>query len=238
MHGTPEQIDEYILAAYLSGKLPERLRKEIVVYLAENAGARELLGMAGDALEVLESGDGAPIRGVSTLPKDQDSSVEHEPPAIEAPAPPVKRFENNRTIWRIVSLIAAAVLVMAITLVLHLISEMEQADTAALPVATEQWQPEIGLDNLTVSWQPVEDARTYHLIVFDPVNDQAITQTETTGTSVERILAGLNVGSLDQGVRFMMWIEAFDDEGQFLQASSRVALTRTADHSRLGEELP
>lgn len=54
-----EHVDEYILAAFLAGDLPARLRKEIVSYIADNDSARDLLGMAREAMDAADVGDGS-----------------------------------------------------------------------------------------------------------------------------------------------------------------------------------
>ena len=45
MKHTQHPIDEYTLAAFLSGSLSEEQRREVVAYLAENADAREYSSM-------------------------------------------------------------------------------------------------------------------------------------------------------------------------------------------------
>ena len=54
MEGKSGRIDENILAGYLSGDLPPRLRSEIASYLATDESALELLGMAGEALNAAD----------------------------------------------------------------------------------------------------------------------------------------------------------------------------------------
>ena len=55
-----QHIDEYTLAAFLSGRLSEERRRDVVAYLAENADARVLLCMAGEALEAARQPRPAP----------------------------------------------------------------------------------------------------------------------------------------------------------------------------------
>lgn len=45
-------IDDYTLAAFIAGTLPEKRRAEVISYLAQNEEARELLRMAYQAMDV------------------------------------------------------------------------------------------------------------------------------------------------------------------------------------------
>lgn len=54
MSSQPPPIDEYSLAAFLAGGLPDDRRAQIIEYLAENADARELVCMARVALDAVD----------------------------------------------------------------------------------------------------------------------------------------------------------------------------------------
>ena len=122
MSRTSEHVDEHILAAYLSGRLPEGLRREIVAYLASNDEARELLIMAEDAMEVGESGDGFPLLSKRRSLLRQRGAVL---PTTTKQAPVARDFHHRRdesNIWKTIAILASALLVIALILAVHLLS--------------------------------------------------------------------------------------------------------------------
>lgn len=53
------QIDEYALAAFICGKVPGKIREQIIESLVNDADARQLLAMAYDALTTVAGPDDA-----------------------------------------------------------------------------------------------------------------------------------------------------------------------------------
>ena len=79
MNQKKHPLDEYTLAAFLSGTLPEDRRREVMAYLAENADARELLCMAHDALEAAQE----PVAEPFVMPAPSKPAA----PKVTAPEP-------------------------------------------------------------------------------------------------------------------------------------------------------
>jgi hypothetical protein len=77
---TQEEVDEFLLAAYLSRGLPPEIRHEIELYLLENSKARDLLGMANEALEEAwqaSSGSGTAGSKAEPLRRKNSASTDH-----------------------------------------------------------------------------------------------------------------------------------------------------------------
>lgn len=129
-----EQVDEYILAAFMAGDLPQSLRQEIMAYIASSDKARDLLSMAYDAMDAAESGDGASrvLEAPSTLPprpsrKGQLANVLRS------------RF-NERHLWKVTALFAGSVLVLAIIVAVLV---LDQSRSLAGNDAYNDWTPHI-----------------------------------------------------------------------------------------------
>jgi len=225
MRRPPEQIDEYILAAYLSGELPTRLRKEIAAYLADNPRAREILGMATDAMDVIESGGGVPLRLVDPSIPGVGEIESATQPASGLQSPGIRRAENNKFLWRIVGLVSAAVLVLAITLAIHVALELRAGSENATEFASDGWEPAVEIDQLRVTWPEVTGAASYHVVLYDPVGEFVVSTDETTYTSFEDLLDGVDHVAAATGGNLQIWIEAFDPAGDYLQASRRVTVS-------------
>jgi len=98
-----EHINEHILAAFLTGNLPAPLRREIASYIAQNERARDLLTMANDAMEVVDSGDGSGdgsgIRlgdGFSHRKRRSPHHRAHVPVSVAS-----QEDESNTTLWKV-----------------------------------------------------------------------------------------------------------------------------------------
>ncbi|MCH8277282.1 MAG: hypothetical protein IIA50_07095 [Bacteroidetes bacterium] len=233
MRRAPEQIDEYILAAYLSGELPTRLRKEIAAYLVDNSRARELLGMATDALEVVESGDGAPLQRVFPADTDEEASENGEPDSPRSAEyssrqdnlARQRRAENSKFLWRIVGLVSVAVLVLAITLAIHLLFVLRAGSLLTAESVNNGWAPVIEVDQLSVSWPSVPGAQSYRILLYDPVGEFVVSIHETSGTAFDGYAETVQLADAVAGGSLQIWIEAFDVGGNHMQSSKRVSVS-------------
>lgn len=61
MRRDPRPIDDYALAAFISGKLPGNMREQIIDSLKDDEDARQLLSMAYEALMAAHRPDDAMI---------------------------------------------------------------------------------------------------------------------------------------------------------------------------------
>ena len=199
-----EPTDEYILAAFLSGDLPDRLRREIITYLTGSDQARDILAMARDALDSLESGDGAPVTP-SREARVAAARELHE--ALNAQV-------HDRTVWKVTALFASAVLVLAL-IVMFLVAGLPRTQVEG---RAPEWTPHVEGADLQLTWSPLEAAASYQILRFDPDTQQAAVIETVT-------LPRVDLGSLGEPLSGRLWVLAFDDQGQLLRQSEPVALT-------------
>lgn len=154
--------DEYILAAFLSGQLPDPLRKEIMTYLTRSGQARDILAMARDAMDSLEAGDGKAAPAPVVVP-----AGDGRPAAVVPPAETLLKRLDERTVWRVTAVFAGAVLVLAL-IVMALVLDPSRPG----PESTD-WTPQVGGEALELTWPAVPGATSYQLLLFDAETHQA-----------------------------------------------------------------
>lgn len=200
----PSQIaptDEYILAAFLSGQLPDSLRQEIIAYLTNSGQARDILAMASDAMDSVDSGDGMTTR----VPRAAVTGVAHAARESAPPAITPKRLDE-RTMWKATAVFAGAVLVLAL-IVMALV-----LDPSRRIASGEEWAPTIAGDNLELSWPAVQGATSYHVLHFESATHQSRVLAAVEGPRV--LLAGWA-----SSVSGRISILALDDTGRIVDRS-------------------
>ena len=161
----PSQIaptDEYILAAFLSGQLPDPLRQEIISYLTNSRQARDILSMARDAMDSVDSGDGMG----SPDPRPVVTSDGKMAPSPETVVMVRKRLDE-RTMWKVTAVFAGAVLVLALIVMALVLDSNSRVSGAA------EWAARVEGDNLELTWPSVPGATSYQILQFDAATHQA-----------------------------------------------------------------
>lgn len=174
MHSQIAPTDEYILAAFLSGQLPDPLRQEIIAYLTQSGQARDILAMARDAMDSVDSGDGM----AESIPQPSVSGDGHS--RVEATASVVssRKRLDERTMWKVTAVFAGAVLVLAlIVMALVLDPSRRIADGG-------EWAPSIAGDNLELRWPAVPGATSYHVLHFESATHQSRVLAAVEGPNV------------------------------------------------------
>lgn len=201
--------EEYILAAFLSGELPEHLRREIITYLAGHDRARDLLAMAQEAMDAAEAGDGA-TRNVA--------------PELRIPVSGGRRWlptsvVSERNLWKITAFFAGAVLVLAIIVAVVALntSRLQQA------VSDRSWVPVVNGEDVVLEWEAVPGASDYHLMRYDPAARSA---SIIAATDLPRIdMSDLKEASLSGSEP--IWVLAFGPAGELLDRSHAIRLQNT-----------
>lgn len=167
MNDASNILDEYDLAAFLAGTLPESRRQEVVAYLASNAEARELLCMAHEALEM-----------------SQKPEV-YTPPPQGAPArAPRKAVPRQRT-FRFGRYLAAAVVVFSLGFGLRLaLGPPDDALRSQQEATQDKLTVEIATPDLAFEWTPIPSAYRYTIVVWDAYEARVVAQHETRTTSI------------------------------------------------------
>jgi len=210
MSAPTDLTDEYILAAFLSGELPQSLRREIVKYLSESPGARDVLSMAREAMDVVDSGDGA-ARPIQLPPRAKRRAPSHD--LIQA----IESRGDQRNQWKVTAFFAAAVLVLTLVVAMLVINQSQLNRLISPPV----WQATWSQAESRLSWAPIEEAQAYHVVRHNLDTDtfHLVERTSSTMFVVESAISTVNE-------TWRIW--AVDDSGRILRQSDPVIL-RTTD---------
>ncbi|MDX1547357.1 MAG: hypothetical protein R3247_10235 [Rhodothermales bacterium] len=206
MHRDPLSLDEYTLAAFLAGTLPEDRRAEVLAYLAEHDDARELLCMAEEALAVAE----APVAAPFALPR---------------PAPAEDRRPQAPARRRSGALLAASLaltLLVAGGLYLSRPAPDRFRSTSEAPAPT--LVAEVSTEALQFQWTPVPEAYYYRLVILEPEVAAVVAQHETRETRLGRddafVLSLLP--HLQPNRRYSLRVDAIDVQNRLVQSSEAV----------------
>ena len=206
MDNKPDRIDENILAGYLSGDLPPRLRSEIAAYLATDDSALELLGMAGEALNAADP-EAQSKRNKRSSRRNQRAT----------PAPQYIR-SSRATLFTI----TAVLLVLAGVYLVEQLVNYSSARPTEIQTVEISWSPVISTNRFGLSWASVEDASTYVVLIMDPTNEDLVSRIETTFSSIPNLLSAMDTEVPRAGQIMELWIAAFDDNGNLLRRSDRI----------------
>lgn len=219
MPESQEHIDEYLLAAFLAGDLPHRLREEISAYLVTNDRARDLLAMAGDALYAADSGDGARAKPVRTLrPARLDLSE-----LLAARQLPRRFAKSDESLWKTIIVVASTVLLLTIAVAWHISLDLR---SAAGSVIDENWVPSLVENRFLMEWDPIDGASAYRIILHDGQALLPHTVGLTTDPSFDATLSGSWPSVNPSTGRFDLWIEALNPDGFVLSRSASIPVTR------------
>jgi len=194
-----EQIDEHILAAYLSGDLPSSLRREIASYIAHNDDARDLLAMANDALDVADSGDGAAVRSTPSIRRPR--------PAVWNGTDEDVRGDAENSLWKVTALFASAVLVLTIIVAVLVFNGGIPRNTSSF----KSWTPHIATASMQIGWPVQPGASEYHVVLYSEASGERTLLHKTQDTSYvlneeETVLTGSDMYSI--------WILSIDVLGE------------------------
>ena len=204
-------IDEYTLAAFLAGNLPEKERAQVLAYLAASEDARELLCMAQDALEAAD----APAR-----------STPAPAPAAPRPArPPVAR-QHHRLRLRY----GVTALVLLLIAGVGLLTMWPQ-DTDRFRGAEDAstWKLEVTTPALQFNWSEVPEAYYYRLVVMDVTEAEVVDVHETRDTRLGRDDAFLLAlqSKLDADHPYELYVRAIDVQNREIHSFEPVEFTLT-----------
>lgn len=209
-------VDEYTLAAYMAGTLPATERAAVTAYLAENAEARELLQLAHQSYQAGQiQEEVAPVAPVRTAR-----------PAlrrVERPARPAVRRLGS-----VMQYAAAAAVLAGIGFGLRLAfvppTDTLRSDSSdeVIDVAIRGTLPEVRL-----SWEAVEDAREYRVVVWDLGQVEMVAEYEVDqprlragGTEVKDLNRRLTAGRA-----YAIRVDAVDTGNRVIQSSESVEFT-------------
>jgi len=202
-----EHIDEHILAAFLTGDLPPSLRKEIAAYIAHNERARDLVSMATDAMEVVESGDGSPRPPMRTR-RSRTNGVTLLSSELA---------DHDTRLWKIAALFAISVLVLSITV--GLFAYEFRSTTNQTPAHT--WAPAIGSGQLSLRWPAQPDAATYEVMVQNQRSGISALVSRTEGLSVE---VPSDAIEFQGNTAYQIWVLSLDADRHVLSRSQPLAI--------------
>lgn len=160
-----EHMDEYILAAYLTGDLTDTLRQEITAYIARNENATDILAMASDALAAAESGDGAPFTGKEDCPWLSVCIL-----AANSSLPAAQKKP-----WKVYAFIASVVLILALIVALLVVDSFSTQGTAA------SWSPSISSSIVELTWPSQAGAVDYHVVLLNQDTGKSTILFRTSG---------------------------------------------------------
>lgn len=212
-------IDEYTLAAFLSGTLSEERRQEVTAYLAENADARELLCMAHEALEAAQQ---PVVEQPFTSPEQPAPSRE----PIRSVSPPASRPALPRALHRqrLRRFATAAVMVAVLGIGLRIGLSFNTVDTQRGSDENAKLEVQVSTPGLQFQWTEVQDAYYYRLVIWDVEAAELVARHETKATRLGRNDAF--VLSLHEELKphrtYQARIDAMDVQNRLIQASDLV----------------
>lgn len=213
-----QPMDEYTLAAFLAGTLPEDRRREVVAFLSENADARELLCMAHEALEAAQQ----PVVEPFTMPPAAPPPPSH--PAPRPAVPPAHAHAPQRR-WRTPGFAAAALGLLVTVLGLSLYVALNDADQMRSSTdETERLNVHISTQPLQFRWNEVPDAYQYHLVIWDVEAVEIVKQhnTKLTRLAPEDPFIQSLPALLTEGRTYSVSVNAVNRENRTLTYSERV----------------
>lgn len=215
-HSPKEPIDEYTLAAFMAGSLPEPRRREVVAFLSENADARELLCMAQEALDVAMEPEGVALSA-------QQEAASSSSPAPRAPLrsaqtrPAVRHATPRLRQLRRLAVAALAVLVVGIGLRLSL-----NLETDTLRGGNEsELTVRVTTPALQFRWNAIDSAYAYRLVIWNPQEAELVAQHETRNTRLDEgdsFLTTLRT-RLQAGHTYSVRVDAYDAQNRLVQSS-------------------
>ena len=224
-----EDVDEFLLAAYLSQGLPPEIRQEIELYLLENSGARDLLGMANDALEEATSFEkGAVSKAPPILRNTPVGASRARKKVTQKPSnDEEKQYEDNSFLRMQIGVASIPVLVVVAGLLIWSLfpkSSDQSPELGAGATMASMWMPAIDAEQSTISWPAISSASNYAVVVFNP-DDNSIVNLETTSATMITDLQGLAYTFRpDDATNLVVWIMALDGNGAVLKSSASVQL--------------
>lgn len=216
MGRTSQPIDDHTLASFMAGTLPASRHREVAAYLADNAGARELLHMA---YEAMDAGDTV-LAPLESMPREP-----HRPRPATRPDRPAQRPARLRLLTRFA---AAAVVVFAVGLGVRLALQpapeplLRQAPAPALTIT-----PPASLADLSFAWSPVDGADHYNVVIWDLEAARVVARHTTPdpridpGTPFTRLLHP----QLAPGHPYALRVDALSAENRTLLSSELTEFT-------------
>lgn len=207
-------FDDYTLAAFMAGTLPESRRKEVAAYLARNANARELLHLAYEAMDASHQ--------TERLPQDAATTEA----AVSRPAPRTRPAQPRRPMMaRLVDLrwyVAAACLVFSLGLGLRMV--VSPAATPATVRGEAGMSVEVAAQSLRFQWATVADAYQYRVTVWDPSGAAQIMEHTTQDTFIASDAPALEDlrAQLVPGQSYALRVDAVNAQNRTLKSSDVV----------------
>ena len=223
MQRNQNPIDEYTLAAFLSGTLPEEQRRDVMAYLAENADARELLCMAQVALEAAhQPAVEKPLTAPVAAPEQPAPS---RVPVRRAPRPALRpAVPRARRQLRLRRFATAAVMVVVLGIGLRVGLSLNDIDTQRGTDENAALEVEVTTPALQLRWTEIPDAYYYRLVIWDVEAAELVAQHETKSTRLGRndaFLLSLR-GELKLHRTYQVRIDAMDVQNRLIQDSELV----------------
>lgn len=216
MSSSKHPIDEYTLAAFLSGTLPEERRGEVMAYLAENADARELLCMAHEALEAAQQPVTEPF--VTPQPTLPVPAAPRAPRRSAPRSPALRRKQVGR-------LVTGVLMVAVLAIGLRVGLSLNAPDTLRGDPATgDPLTVRVSTPALQFQWNAIDEAYYYRLVVWDVEAAEMVTEHETKSTRLGRndaFVLSLR-HELKAGRLYSARIDAIDVQNRRIQSSDLV----------------
>ncbi|HMB90778.1 MAG TPA: hypothetical protein VKP65_08020 [Rhodothermales bacterium] len=208
-------LDEYTLAAFLSGTLPEEKHREVLRHLADNEEARELVCMAQDALEAARE----PVTEPFAMPE-----VSSKPTAAPRPARAPTRPALSLVRWKPYAVAAMVLVMLTIGLQVGLFDNTdtlrggEEASTLTLQVDNQ---------TLAMSWNALPNAYSYIVVVWDVEAAESVARHELRAAQLDITDAFVQQlhEQLEEGREYEVRVDARNDENSVIQRADLFAFT-------------
>ena len=197
-----EPIDDHLLAGFLAGTLPADQRARVVRYLADNGDAREVLALAGRALDAAGPLPAAPARRPADRPARE--RVARRAPVL------------RRALLAVVLLFGGGA---GLRLAFGPPADQLRATVAEAPLRARV------ADDGTVTWGPLAGAARYEVVVYDPAEARVVARAEATAPATDAAFAADLRTRLTPGRTYEVRVDAFSPENRQLRSSERTPFT-------------
>jgi hypothetical protein len=202
-------IDEYTLAAYLSGRLGPTRRHQVAEFLAENSEARDLLVAANQLLESEGDGDARSVGGMSAV-------------SLPPRKRPLLRGDRRLGVLFWTTLVVVGLTAFATTSFIAVRVGMDVGSRSIPTAAVDpDWWLEVQGPFEGIAWDAVPDVDRYRVMFWDEAQSGLLGQIEAAVPYLDYQDIGPHLQPIASR---RIWIDALDAEGHLIKRSRSIQL--------------
>ncbi len=202
-------IDEYTLAAYLSGRLGRTRRQEVARFLAENEDARDLLVAAKQLLESEGDGDVRSLGGLSSVSL---------PPRRRTLLSGSKRL--GMLFWTTLAIVSLTAFATTTYIAVQVGMDVGSRTIPTASVDPDWWLAIQGAFDGIV-WAEVPEVDRYRVVFWDDTESAILGRIESVIPFLEYEILAPYLTPKGSG---RLWIDALDGDGRLIKRSRPIQI--------------